>query len=60
MYKTPINAFGYHDPKGLGYITLQSMLNSNVVKTLEYSRDDLEAFLHLNNCFKNNEQGLSY
>ena len=44
MYKTPDNAFGILDPEGLGYLTLDLILQSYVAGRSGLSPEDIRAY----------------
>ena len=53
LYKQPDLAFGLLDPEGLGYLTLDMILNSYITGRSKLSPEEIESFFELQNIFKN-------
>ena len=60
MYKTPDNAFGILDPEGLGYLTLDLILQSYVAGRSGLSPEDIRAYFSMQNIFRDGSGTLSF
>ncbi len=61
MYRGAEQAYGGLDFTGLGYITEEAFLQSNVVQTrLPYTREEIQMFFREFNLFSSSKKGLDF
>jgi len=51
MYKTPDCAFGILDPEGVGYVSLELILQSYVAGRSGLAPEDIKAYFEMQNIF---------
>ena len=59
MYRNTEIAFGDLDFSGLGYVTMQAFLSSQLVKSLNFSNEHLQLYFKEYNLFPSNTPGMN-